>query len=69
MEKIRLEYENLTSEKANIAEIAIDNLKAKKQCKLEILGIEVYFPYTPYENQLNYMSKGKYFFNISHRGL
>jgi hypothetical protein len=45
--------------KSTIQEIAIDPIKAKKQCKLDINGIEVYFPYPPYTNQLAYMQKGK----------
>lgn len=52
----KINFEN----KYNIPEIQIDFIKAKRQCKLEIQGVEVYFPYTPYENQLNYMSKGKF---------
>ena len=42
-----------------ISEISIDQIKAKKQCKVEIAGIEVYFPYPPYMNQLTYMEKVK----------
>ena len=41
-----------------INEIYIDLKKAKKQCRLEIQGIEVYFPYNPYKLQLEYMEKG-----------
>jgi hypothetical protein len=44
--------------KSTIQEIVIDPIKAKRQCRLEINGIEVYFPYTPYTNQLAYMQKG-----------
>ena len=40
-----------------IREIQIDSKLALKQKKLEILGIEVYFPYEPYENQILYMKK------------
>jgi len=42
-----------------INEVKIDSVKAKKQVKLMIKGIEVYFPYPPYPNQLSYMEKGK----------
>jgi hypothetical protein len=42
-------------------EIQIDAVKAKKQCKLIIEGVEVFFPYPPYTNQLAYMEKGKLF--------
>ena len=41
--------------KKELREIPIDLEKASKQTKLEILGIEVYFPYKPYEKQINYM--------------
>jgi hypothetical protein len=40
-------------------EIQIDAIKAKRQCKLIIESIEVYFPYPPYTNQLAYMEKGR----------
>ena len=40
-----------------IREIQIDSRFTSKQVKLNILGIEVYFPYQPYENQLLYMQK------------
>jgi hypothetical protein len=41
-----------------ISEIPLDNKKAKKHVKLEIQGIEVYFPYKPYKVQVDYMEKG-----------
>ena len=40
-----------------IREIQIDSKLASKQVKLNILGIEIYFPYEPYENQILYMKK------------
>lgn len=33
------------------------NFKNKKPTKVTIHGTEIYFPYPPYENQLNYMTK------------
>ena len=48
-----LDYTNV-----RINEISIDMKKAKKQCRLEIQGVEVYFPYNPYKVQLEYMEKG-----------
>ena len=44
-------------QKKEIREIPIDFEKAQKQKKLNILGIEVYFPYEPYPNQKLYMEK------------
>ena len=43
--------------KKDIREIPIDFEKAQKQTKLNLLGIEVYFPYEPYPNQKLYMEK------------
>ena len=43
--------------KKEIREIAIDIEKASKQTKLNILGIDVFFPYEPYPNQKLYMEK------------
>ena len=43
--------------KKELREIPIDFEKAQKQTKLNILGIEVYFPYEPYPNQKLYMEK------------
>ena len=40
-----------------IREIQIDSKLVSKQVKLDILGIEIYFPYEPYENQKLYMKK------------
>ena len=37
--------------------IQIDLKMATKQKKLDILGIEIFFPYKPYENQILYMKK------------
>jgi hypothetical protein len=68
-EKIAVDYEDRGDRdfggkkeknyRESISEIAIDPIKAKRQCKLDINGIEVYFPYSPYPNQLAYMEKGK----------
>ena len=43
--------------KKEFSEISIDIEKASKQTKLNILGIDVYFPYEPYPNQKLYMEK------------
>ena len=43
--------------RTKIREIQIDQKMAFRQKKLNILGIEVYFPYEPYENQVLYMKK------------
>ena len=43
--------------KKELREISIDIEKASKQTKLNILGIDVYFPYEPYPNQKLYMEK------------
>ncbi len=71
-EKINVEYEDRKEKDRNgnlkdmrsyldkISEIGIDLIKAKKQCRVDIHGIEVYFPYPPYTNQLVYMEKGIY---------
>jgi hypothetical protein len=42
-------------------EIKIDKSKIKNAHKLVINGIEVYFPYKPYQNQILYMEKGRLF--------
>jgi len=60
---MKIDYEEKTSgsnyDKSNtIQEIYIDIGKAGKQHRLEIKGIEIYFPHRPYENQINYMTKG-----------
>ena len=44
-------------EKDPLREIEIDYEMALNQVKLNILGIEVFFPYNPYENQILYMKK------------
>ena len=44
-------------EKEKIRQINIDYKMASKQKKLNILGIEIYFPYEPYENQILYIKK------------
>ena len=44
-------------EKEKIRPINIDYKMASRQKKLNILGIEIYFPYEPYENQILYMKK------------
>ena len=41
----------------SIREIGIDHVKAKTHTKIIIDGIEVYFPYEPYECQRLYMKK------------
>ncbi len=43
--------------KKEFREIPIDIEKASKQIKLNILGIDVFFPYEPYPNQKIYMEK------------
>lgn len=43
----------------NAEDILIDMKKAANQTKLIIEGIEVYFPFEPYECQTIYMTKGK----------
>ena len=43
--------------KKDLRPIPIDSEKALKQKKLNILGIDVYFPYEPYQNQKIYMEK------------
>ena len=43
--------------KKEFREIPIDCEKASKQVKLNILGIDVFFPYEPYPNQKIYMEK------------
>ena len=57
-------YTVIEKETTSINEIKIDFLKKKKQTKIIINGIEVYFPYPPYECQLNYMTKGKILCNL-----
>ena len=44
-------------EKEQIRDIQIDRKMALKQVKLNILGIEIFFPYEPYQNQILYMTK------------
>ena len=44
-------------EKDPLREIEIDYEMALKQVRLNILGIEIFFPYQPYENQILYMKK------------
>jgi hypothetical protein len=61
---MQIEYEGKSSSTQSeknkiIYEIGIDPIKQKKQFRIEIKGIEIYFPHTPYENQINYMTKGK----------
>jgi hypothetical protein len=58
--KMIIDYENAKKEGDEpIEEIQIDMIKAKKQFRLEINGIEIYFPYKPYHCQMSYMQKGK----------
>jgi hypothetical protein len=40
-----------------IREIGLDIEKSKTQTKLNIEGVEIYFPYEPYACQLEYMKK------------
>ena len=56
---IELDTEGKTnqSSKKEIREIPIDIKKSEHQKKIIIKGIEVFFPYEPYENQKLYMSK------------
>jgi hypothetical protein len=58
--KIRPEYEDekKDNKEKHINEILIDKSKMTKQKCLTIEGIEVFFPYHPYENQILYMTKG-----------
>ena len=44
-------------EKLKIRQIQIDHKMVSKQKKLNILGIDIYYPYEPYENQILYMKK------------
>lgn len=60
---------NIEKESNVINEIKIDFLKKKKQTKITIHGIEVYFPYPPYECQLDYMTKGKILSYFSTRSI
>ena len=46
-----------TDTKKEFREIPIDFEKASKQTKLNILGIDVFFPYEPYPSQKVYMEK------------
>jgi hypothetical protein len=39
--------------------IYIDEKKSKEQFLLNIEGLEIYFPYQPYDCQMTYMTKGK----------
>ena len=50
--------QNIEKETIIITEIKTDFIKKKKQTKITIHGIEIYFPYPPYDCQLNYMTKG-----------
>ncbi len=50
--------DNINYTRERINEISIDMKKAKKQCRLDIQGVEVYFPYNPYKVQIEYMEKG-----------
>jgi hypothetical protein len=60
--KIRPEYEDENKKDYKekiITEISIDKTKITKQKSLTIEGIEVFFPYHPYDSQILYMTKGK----------
>ena len=50
------EKKEITNEQI-IREIQIDSKIVSKQIKLNILGIDIFFPYKPYENQKLYMEK------------
>jgi hypothetical protein len=39
--------------------IYIDETKSSKQFLLNIEGLDIYFPYPPYDCQITYMTKGK----------
>lgn len=60
---ININYErhdkNEKEPKERTDEIKIDQKKASKHYKININGIDIYFPYVPYENQRIYMEKGK----------
>lgn len=58
--KIRPEYEEDKKEtkEKQINEIQLDRGRLKKQTSITIEGIEVFFPYFPYESQILYMQKG-----------
>jgi len=58
-EKDQDKNENKDKKEKKIEEINIDLKKAAKHTKLILEGIEVYFPYVPYECQTLYMTKGK----------
>ena len=60
--RIRPEYEDDKKENKDkyINEISIDKSKISKQISVTIEGIEVYFPYNPYESQIIYMTKGNF---------
>ena len=73
--KLKIEYESIGPSQLNsdcdkinyyetikegfINNNLIDDLKAIGQHKLNILDVEVYFPYKPYQNQIAYMESGK----------
>lgn len=50
---------NDRNEDNKIYPIQIDQIKARKQFKLEISGIEIFFPHKPYQCQIDYMVKGR----------
>ena len=59
----KIVYESITDvknekeAKLKIREIPIDSVKAKNHSHVIIDGIEIYFPYKPYECQITYMRK------------
>ena len=55
--KLKPEYENEYND--NITQISINYQKSLNQHLILIEGIEVYFPYKPYECQVTYMMKCK----------
>ena len=57
------DFEKIKSKNKNIDSvylqdtILIDELKTKKQILLNLKGIQIYFPYKPYDIQIKYMEK------------
>ncbi len=54
---LKIKYEE--NENRSLHDIEIDREIASKQFAYEIEGIEVYFPYKPYDCQMEYMKSGK----------
>ena len=49
---------NIQYEQKEFKQIKIDIQKQSRQFKIVIDNIDIYFPYKPYENQIEYMKKG-----------